>query len=303
MKVILLLLVVSFSCEKKWWKRTRSRSSSSRDSLDKELANVAASGGAADVDALIKKGADVNRPIGSGKDTPFTYAVIASNKEVVHFLLPNVSHSNIICALDKVIETQNIEMLKMFLGHFVENGEDQEIENIFLLAIENSTLEVVKEVLRGRDYLPSAEGMLKNGIILAVKNNIVDVAEILLSNGANIDMGGSESPLFILAVERDYLDMAKLLIEFGADVNEPNENGQTPLMVSILSPTSDEMMKMLMGENANPFVKDNSDRTIAEYANSYSRSVNNKKDLLDIYIESKAIEMSNLENRGNSQES
>ena len=67
----------------------------------------------------------------------------------------------------------------------------------------------------------------------ACENGHVDVARLLLDNGAEVNRAKKDgaTPLYI-ACEKGHVDAARLLLDKGADMNRAKENGVTPLFIA-----------------------------------------------------------------------
>ena len=107
----------------------------------------------------------------------------------------------------------------------------------------------------------------KSALIIAVENNDVEVAKLLLEHGANVnfqeDNEVGNTPL-ICAAKQSYgdIEMMKLLLEHGADVNLQNKRGKTPLMYAgaFFEPAS-----LLLEHGADMNIKDNKGNTVLPY--------------------------------------
>ncbi len=91
-------------------------------------------------------------------------------------------------------------------------------------------------------------------LYLAVKQNNAKKVSALISdkvdlNKKSFEMGGY-SPL-MLAVRNDFIDCAKLLINAGADLEIANENGNTALKLAFMN-TRTEIINLLVNGGANP---------------------------------------------------
>lgn len=95
---------------------------------------------------------------------------------------------------------------------------------------------------------------MKNGetpLMLAVKNNNIEVVKLLISKGADvnaIDEFGRSALFF--AVSKDNIAIAKILINNGADVNIESKLNQTALMLAI-DKNNKDMINLLTNGDKN----------------------------------------------------
>ncbi|CEP00083.1 unnamed protein product (mitochondrion) [Plasmodiophora brassicae] len=100
-----------------------------------------------------------------------------------------------------------------------------------MMAIERGSADVVRMLLEVPGIELNAGDEYGQTALYAVRHNRVDIAELLVQFGINVDIadGFSESPLHV-AARRNSVDMAKLLVAAGIDVNVLNaRTGQSPL--------------------------------------------------------------------------
>ena len=83
-------------------------------------------------------------------------------------------------------------------------------------------------------------------LIIAINNNSLECAEILIKNGANISIRnkGDLSPL-MLSCKYGYSNLVYILIDNGANINEKNILGETPLSLAQINGHDDLAMKIM----------------------------------------------------------
>lgn len=93
-------------------------------------------------------------------------------------------------------------------------------------------------------------------ILAAAESGRVDILELLLDHGANIDATNAygQTPLMI-ASRSSRFDAARLLIERGADVNAKDDRGVAPLHWAVMS-GSPKVVALLMEHGARGSVND-----------------------------------------------
>ena len=102
---------------------------------------------------------------------------------------------------------------------------------------------------------------------IAAEQGFVDVGEILIERGAEIDSknGVLKTPL-MLAFQNKHSIFAIMLMNKGADVNAMDHQGRTPMMYAIDRCVHDDLIKLLLKRGADPHVKDSDGRTTLMYA-------------------------------------
>lgn len=90
----------------------------------------------------------------------------------------------------------------------------------------------------------------ENDLLNAVISRDEIKMKSLLDNGADVNVKIWDSNLLIRAIMRGYKDIVDLLIYYGADVNDKNQLGETPLMISVLL-YQKEIVSLLLDSGAN----------------------------------------------------
>jgi ankyrin repeat protein len=95
-------------------------------------------------------------------------------------------------------------------------------------------------------------------LLVSVENGHLNIAEILIYRGANVNMSGNlgVTPLH-LAAERGFTDMVKLLVQKGAMVKAKDEMGASPLHYAVEKGKA-EIVQILLEKGSDPAEVDNS---------------------------------------------
>jgi len=219
---------------------------------------------------LIQSGSRVNAET-KGGDTTLSLAVRNNRPHVIDVLLKygaNINHQDQIgTPLKTAVYNGNLNIVKKLL----RAGAD-----VNLPYLRSSALHTIVEESKGGDELQAkiAKALVEAGaslhslnhdgemaLLLAVQNNKPAVMEVLLSAGANVDVGGTDvyvnanpTPL-IAAINTKNTPIAKRLIEVGANVNLPSSGWSyrypaTPLIHSI-NVGRKEIVQLLIESGAN----------------------------------------------------
>lgn len=112
---------------------------------------------------------------------------------------------------------------------------EQARPNLLLQAVEDNDIAEVKELLADpgvsyHDLNPKCPGAICKPIFYATRNGSLEIVELLINAGADINSPSGKSgdtPLIIASYLHNY-KLARLLIQKGADVNKANHFGATP---------------------------------------------------------------------------
>lgn len=199
---------------------------------------------------LLKNGANVNALDNSGK-TPIIIAAARNNIEVVKALIDYNADINIADHLDATplhysSHLGNLEITRLLL----DNGAD-----INASGKVGTPLLVAASCLYDLYYTPNWD---------EIESQKIAVLKILLEKGADINVRNSEgdTPLH-QAAGGGSANIVKFLIENGAEVNALDNKLQTPLhyTATYAGYKGEEVVKLLLGNGADPSLKNTDGRT------------------------------------------
>ncbi len=168
------------------------------------VADVAEQGNSAAVLALVKKGADVNRPQADGATA-------------LHW----AAHHNDVALAKRLIAS----------GAKPNSTNDYGITPLFLAAV-NGSAEMIDTLLTAGANASAARPSGETVLMTAVRSGNTAAVARLLKGGANVNAvqtSKSQSALH-WAVAEGHVDIARALIETGADLTSRSAGGYTPLM-------------------------------------------------------------------------
>lgn len=112
-----------------------------------------------------------------------------------------------------------------------ETPELRKMPILFWAVLSNQKDEVVRLIQEGASVNESIYPITP--LCLAAKHGNLEMATLLLKEGANIDQARLDhsTPLYI-ATKRGHLEMVKLLLEKGANINQADDLDKTPLYIA-----------------------------------------------------------------------
>jgi ankyrin repeat protein len=126
-------------------------------------------------------------------------------------------------------------------------------------AAQEGRINIIKLLLQTETSLDDMDAKGRTPLSRAAENGHEAVAELLISKGADVNVGNYGTPLFH-AVEAGHEEVAKLLINKGADVNASKYYGWTPLGCAIRKGYQ-KVAKLLIDKGADVNAGDNGGRT------------------------------------------
>ena len=117
-------------------------------------------------------------------------------------------------------------------------------------AIENNNISYFESVITNNN-VNDCDGSGRTALIHAADNGKLEIVQLLLDKGANINyssyIGGTS---LLYAAGSGYLDIVQLLLDEGADINLSNNNGDTSLIIAAKYKNI-EVVKLLIRKGAN----------------------------------------------------
>jgi len=151
----------------------------------------------------------------------------------------------------KSIVSNNLEEFVLCINHGIKSENVLEEKNgdfIYHLICRRNNYKFLNE-LNKRKIKFNLDSLNKNKetpLIVAINNQSLECAEIMIKTGANIFIRnkGDLSPL-MLSCKYGYDKLVDILIERGADINEKNILGETPLSLAQINKHDDLAMKIM----------------------------------------------------------
>jgi len=187
-----------------------------------------------------------------------------------------------------------VKLSKLFSFFRNRDPRSRSGESLLAEAASRGDIEAMRALLdRGVDpdtamtLYPNGEYSDNSALYWAGHGGNIQVAEILLAYGANINKGQStnEGPLSV-AIGHGRLPMVEFLIKKGADVNQKFNNGAVPLHGAALKKDI-SYLKLLLENGALPNQIDNYNDTPLSYA--MKRGLHANVDLLKRYGADEAV--------------
>ena len=203
------------------------------------VADLAEQGNSAAVLALVKKGADVNRPQADGA-TALHWAAHYNDVALAKRLLaagakPNVSNDYGVTPLFLAAVNGSADMLDALLTAGANaNAARPSGETVLMTAVRSGNTVAVARLLKGGAHAnPVQVSRGQSALHWAVADGHVDVARTLIEAGADIKLrsAGGYTPL-MGAARQGSIEMATLLLDKGDDLEAAAKEGSTPLVIA-----------------------------------------------------------------------
>ena len=126
----------------------------------------------------------------------------------------------------------------------------QFVDRSLLEASEKDDLKKVEQLLDSGADVDVEDDAKHMPLYYAAEKGYLQIAELLISHGATMDLPGGDSPL-LWACYYGHIDMVKLLIENGANVNATRlADNSTPLRSAAIWGEKKEIVELLIGKGA-----------------------------------------------------
>lgn len=209
--------------------------------------------------AMIRAGADVNRPLNEGS-TPLLWAVYHVDAELVATLLrneadPNAANNFGATPLSEAVRVANAGMTELLLDAGADpNKSNEDGQTPLMLAAWTGVTAVAELLIEHGARVNGEEAWTgQSALMWAAARKHADMTRLLIANGADVNIrartfdwsvqitaeprnqyrpAGGLTPL-LYAARGGCLDCVRAIVEAGADVEIPSPEGVTPLIVAI----------------------------------------------------------------------
>ena len=161
--------------------------------------------------------------------------------------------------LSWAIDKNQIEIVRVLLTEY--NLNSKMINNALFDAVYLGDIDIAKLLIENGADINTQKEFGNTSLHLAVREKNFDLVKLLIEYGADVNIKNNAdwTPLHWTA-SNGYYDVAKLLIENGADVNIKDEDGWTPLHEAAFKGNID-IGKCLIENGADPFIKNKNGKT------------------------------------------
>lgn len=128
-----------------------------------------------------------------------------------------------------------LEIVKAMLSNDINiNQADHRFETALHHAIDGGNVEVVRELINNGADLNATESYDQTPLISAIIEGHQEIVKLLLESGARIDIADNVGNSALhWALEKEELAIAAILLQYNPPLHLQNEQGSTPLMVSL----------------------------------------------------------------------
>jgi len=135
---------------------------------------------------------------------------------------------------------------------FLKKMVDQFKVDALIVDSAKGLLSKVEEYIRTGVNINGTDSKGNSALMFAANSGKFEIVKLLLENGANPNQRNfveGFTPIFD-AIKNGHYDIVKLLIESGADLSVTDNQGNTPLLVSIYNNNSDQITIALIEANS-----------------------------------------------------
>ena len=219
---------------------------------------AASQGAKGAIKVLVEAGADVNVK-GPAEWSALHFAVDQDDLEVIGILCDGGADVNAMCKEHKT--PLMLAVMKVWgkaVRVLLDKCADPNLRDLHgwsalhMAAESKETIEILQLLINNGAYVDELTNKGNTALALAVLKNSIGSAKVLLHGKADPSICGDHcwSPLHV-AAERNYSKMAELLCSFGANLNATNQQGYTPLVISVAK-GFEEVAGTLLQNGANP---------------------------------------------------
>lgn len=252
--------------QEKYSRKTTDPPAAARGNLGQELFLAVNHRDAADVQALIKKGADPNAR--NGLDfTPLDIAAGSHQPEIMEILMQSGAKpdapSPYGTALTFAAQSGNIPGMKLLLARGVNvNPRRPDGITVLMLASRAGAAEIVSELVRRKAEVNAVDNDGATPLIYAAREGEKETGKVLLAAGAEVDRPDNHgwTPLMYAAVN-GHAEMVQFLLEKRANPNARDAKGRTALALAATYNDAPDVIRALKAGGANVRAVDAANRS------------------------------------------
>ncbi len=153
-------------------------------------------------------------------------------------------------ALTLAIQKQDEAMVAYLSEKAVINLKNKAGETPLTLALKQGNPSIIQSVMRrAKADLPNNSG--ETPLMLALEKGNLALVQQLIDRGALVERTANGITSLYYAVSLNKLEAAAILLRAGANPSQPNENGETPLLMAVRNKRSD-VAELLLNKSPNP---------------------------------------------------
>ncbi len=237
------------------------------------LVSASGSGDVAQVEKLIKQGANLNIALENGT-TPLLLASQRGHTVIVKQLLDAGVNSNVsgragATALILAATAGHKDVVALLIERGVQIDKPRrDGATALYMAAQSGNQQIVMQLLAAGAEINKAAYWNATALFIAAQTGHSDVVKALAQNGADIDaaLPNGTTPL-LTAVKKNQIDVVRILLDFGADANRKNTAGITIVELA-KSLDNTEMVKLLEGMSGQTNIETNS--SLSEFSETES---------------------------------
>ena len=205
---------------------------------------------------LVDYGAGVNGPATYGcSTTPLLAAALRNHHQMARFLVDRGGSFDDGRSLLAAVEARAFDVAEFLIGRGANVGAKRNGEPLLHVLVKKNDIEGARFLLDRHADVDSTtrDSFAPTPLMVAVVEKHVDMAELLISRGANINAtnGLGSAPLH-WAAERGDLEMVELLVKNGADSSIRDDDGHTPSDLAL----AEGHIGLALNIQSRPFVTD-----------------------------------------------
>ncbi len=166
-------------------------------------------------------------------------------------------------ALMNALEYHHFDIVNLLLDQQIII--DVNLANVYgntplILAVRDNNMEIIEKLIEKGAKVDQKNRNEVTALMVAVNNNYTDKAKFLLDHGADINTRDSDGEsALIMAINRGNLPMIRWLVKEGADVNVVNRRGKGALFLAAYR--DEDMVRFLINSGAEVDIADEHEET------------------------------------------